>query len=85
MLGTIGANAQIITGKVYRAGTDTVIAGASVYYGGSMSGTSTDKNGNFELYAQAQQIPVVVSCIGYYSETATYKPGQPLIVIWRPK
>jgi hypothetical protein len=85
MLGTIGANAQIITGKVYRAGTDTVIAGASVYYGGSMSGTSTDKNGNFELYAQAQQIPVVVSCIGYYSETATYKPGQPLIVYLKPK
>ena len=77
--------AQTITGKVYRAGTDSAIVSASVYYGGSMAGTITDKNGNFELPAKAQQIPLTVSCIGYYSSTLNYQPGNPLIVYLKPK
>jgi hypothetical protein len=81
----LGAMAQTIKGWVYRAGTDTVIAGASVYYGGSMAGTITNSKGEFELAAKQQQIPVIVSCIGYYSATVNYTQGQLLKVYLKPK
>jgi len=76
---------QTINGRVYRMGTDTAIAGASVYYGGSMSGTATDGTGYFALKAKAQQIPIVVSCIGYISATVHYEEGKPLVVYLVPK
>jgi hypothetical protein len=79
------AKAQTITGKVYREGTDTVIAGASVYYSGSMGGTITDKAGHFELQAKQQQIPLIVSCIGYYSATSPYTPGKSMVIYLKPK
>lgn len=82
---TCWLHAQTITGKVYRAGTDSVIAGATVYYGGSMAGTTTNNKGQFELQARQQQIPVIVSCVGYFSSTVTYKPGMPLVVYLKPK
>ncbi|GAB3935339.1 hypothetical protein GCM10028827_36810 [Mucilaginibacter myungsuensis] len=75
----------IIKGKVYKEGTDTALVNASVYYGGTMSGTSTGKDGSFELRAKAQQIPFIVSCVGYYSATVKYKPGTPLVVYLKPK
>lgn len=82
---TACAKAQIISGSVYSDSTKTPIDGATVYYGGSLSGTITSTNGHFELQAKAQQIPVVISCIGYYSATVYYKPGQALVVYLKPK
>lgn len=82
---TLYTTAQTISGRVYSDSTKTAIVRATVYYGGSTTGTITDQDGRFELQAKAQQIPVVVSCIGYYSTTAYYKPGRPLIVYLKPK
>jgi hypothetical protein len=85
LLGSVSIKAQTISGIVYRDSTQTAIADASVYYGGSMTGTITDKEGRFELQAKSQQVPITVSCIGYYSAKAYYKAGQPLIIYLKPK
>jgi hypothetical protein len=77
--------AQTIKGKVYRANSDTVVANAIIYYGGSMAGTIADEHGNFELNVKQQQIPITVSCVGYFSSTVYYEPGKPLIVYLKPK
>lgn len=77
---------QSVTGRVYRGTGDTVVANAVVYYSGSMNGgTQTNAKGEFDLVARSAQIPIVVSCVGYYSSTVYYKEGQPLIVRLKPK
>jgi hypothetical protein len=79
-------NAQTLSGKVYRANSDTTIPGASVYYGGSMQGTSTNAKGEFNIEAKPGKIPLVVSCVGYYSTTVNdYTPAQPLKIYLNPK
>ncbi|MES2278748.1 MAG: carboxypeptidase-like regulatory domain-containing protein [Bacteroidota bacterium] len=77
--------AQTVKGVVYISDSKTVIANASVYYGGSMYGTTTDKDGQFELVAKSPKIPLIVSCVGYYSSTVYYQPGKPLSVYLKPK
>lgn len=76
---------QTITGKVYRDSTGTPIPAATVYYGGTMQGTITNNNGEFELPAKQQQVPIVASCVGYYSSTVKYEPGKPLKIYLKPK
>lgn len=78
-------NAQIITGIVYKEGSDSVIVGASVYYGGSLSGTITDNKGKFQLTAKSEQMPLTISCIGYYSTSVHYQADRPLIIRLKPK
>jgi hypothetical protein len=61
--------AQILRGQVFRSGKDSTltVANASIYYSGSMAGTSTVADGNFTIKAKTKNIPLIVSCIGYYS------------------
>jgi len=78
--------AQTLTGKVYRAGTDSTIADASVYYGSSMLGTLTNAKGEFSIPARPGKTALIVSCVGYLSETITeYSPEKPLTIYLRPK
>lgn len=78
--------AQQIIGRVLRINSDTVVTGASVYFGGSTKGTSTNSLGTFTLNANTSQIPLVVSCIGYYSTLITdYGPDKPVTVYLKPK
>ncbi len=85
-LAPIALRAQAISGVVYRAGSDTVIAHASVYYGGSLTGTSTNSNGAFHLQQLPGRVPFVVSSVGYYSTVvSSYKPGEIVKVYLKPK
>lgn len=77
--------AQTVAGRVFRDSSNVPIANASVYYGGTMHGTITDGQGKFDLVVKQQAIPIIVSCIGYYSSKVYYLPGQPLIVHLKPK
>ena len=78
--------AQTIAGKVYKAGTDSIIAQASVYYGGTQTGTMTDAEGVFKLQQMPGKIPMVVSCIGYYSTTLSdYSSAGQLKIYLKPK
>lgn len=79
-------SAQTLTGKVYQEGTTNVIASASVYYSGSTNGTLTNADGYFYLPAKMGQVPLVISCVGYYSaEVNNYKTGEAITVYLKPK
>jgi len=78
--------AQVISGKIYRAGTDSVITQASIYLGGTLAGTTSNKQGEFRLAVLEGKIPLVVSCVGYYSTVVdNYSPAQLLKVYLKPK
>jgi len=77
---------QVISGKVYRAGTDSIVAHASIYLGGTLTGTTSNKQGEFRLAVLAGKIPLVVSCVGYYSTVIdNYSQSQMLKVYLKPK
>jgi len=79
-------NAQVISGKVYRAGTDSVIAHASIYLGGTQTGTTSDRSGAFRLQVLEGKIPLIVSCVGYHSAVISeYSPDKLLKVYLKPK
>ena len=82
----IWLNAQTLSGIVYQEGTDSVIAKATVYYNGSLASTITDELGRFKLKSIEGKIPVIVSCIGYHSETVEdYPKNETLKVYLKPK
>ncbi|OCX53801.1 hypothetical protein BEL04_05810 [Mucilaginibacter sp. PPCGB 2223] len=78
--------AQVISGKVYRAGTDSIIAHASIYLGGTLTGTTSDKTGAFRLQVLEGKIPLIVSCVGYQSAVINeYSADKLLKVYLKPK
>ena len=79
--------AETVSGTVLEAGTGKPVANASIYFDGTLSGTSTDKTGAFTLYPQANsKIPLIVSAIGYLPETITdYPAGKKLIIYLKAK
>jgi hypothetical protein len=80
------AQAQFVTGRVLRFGTTEPIAKASVYISNSMKGTTSNAVGAFSLRVDNNKIPIVVSCIGYYSETVTaFSAGKPVVVYLKAK
>ena len=81
----LGLHAQTVKGRVLRAGSDTAVANAIIYYGGSTAGTIADEDGRFELVAKAKQIPITVSCVGYISTTVYRQPEKELMVYLKPK
>src|SRR5476651_1316375 len=85
LLFSVCLHAQTVKGRVLRMGSDTAVANAIIYYGGSTAGTIAGDDGSFELVAKAQQIPITVSCVGYISTTTYRQPGKELIVYLKPK
>ncbi|MFD0750417.1 carboxypeptidase-like regulatory domain-containing protein [Mucilaginibacter calamicampi] len=63
--------AQVVRGRVIDSASSTPIPNASVYLNGSSTGTTTNEQGEFTLRAKAGNVPLIVSCIGYESETIT--------------
>lgn len=82
----VWVSAQIINGRVYQAGTDSVVANASVYYSSTSTGTLTNSEGRFMLQSRAVQVPLIVSCVGYYSaEVVNYQMGKEIAIYLKPK
>ncbi|HCN83715.1 MAG TPA: hypothetical protein DIT07_08845 [Sphingobacteriaceae bacterium] len=77
----------IISGTVLEAGTDKPISNVSIYFDGTLNGTSTNKVGSFSLYPQANtKIPLIISAVGYDTETITdYPLGKKLIIYLKAK
>ena len=64
----LSSRSQVITGTVFDNASKQVIGYASLYFTGTFIGTTTDKNGNFELdVTKNKNMPLTVSAIGYYS------------------
>jgi hypothetical protein len=66
---TICAKAQVVKGKVVDAATGNPIANASIYLDGSSKGTTSNTLGEFTLKTPETKTPLVVSCVGYQSDT----------------
>ena len=78
---------QAIKGTILDEKTRNAVSFASVYLNGTFVGTTTDKDGNFELnISQHASLPLTISAIGYYSATLDEFPyDKPIIVYLTPK
>src|SRR4051812_35621353 len=85
LLISIGVNAQTVKGKVVDATTGIPIANASIYLNGSSKGTISNKQGEFVLYTDETKIPLVVSSVGYQSETIHDYKNKTLSVKLNPR
>lgn len=71
-----------VTGKVVDE-TGEGIIGATVQQKGSLNGTVTDLNGNFDLKVSAQETTLEISYIGYSNAIIKAKAGTPVRVTLR--
>jgi hypothetical protein len=78
---------QLIKGTVYDKDTKAILNFASIYFNGTVTGTSTDNKGNFELdVSKYNKMPLTISAIGYYSETITdFSSTKPYAIFLSPK
>ncbi len=73
----VAAFAQTLNGQVFDKTDKTVVLpGASVVWAGTTSGTQTDAKGAFSLPYSTQTNKLVVSFVGYRSDTLTVKPTE---------
>jgi len=78
---------QVIKGTILDRDIKTPIDFAAVYFNGTIVGTNTDKNGNFELdISKYKSMPLTISALGYYSVTIDQlSADQKLTVYLTPK
>lgn len=77
---------QVLTGVVYNEENKVPLAYANVYYGGSLTATATNVEGEFTIPAIGGNIPLLVSCIGFNTITITdLNPKTRLKVFLTPK
>src|SRR5260370_25695041 len=72
--------AQEIKGKVIDAESGKPIIGASVYLNGTYKGTSSNKEGSFIINSTERNIPLIVSYVGYESQTISNYSGKNLAI-----
>ncbi|MES2278895.1 MAG: carboxypeptidase-like regulatory domain-containing protein [Bacteroidota bacterium] len=77
--------AQVIKGRVTDAETSKPIANANVYLNGTYVGTTTDSLGKFSLTASNTNIPLIVSYLGYASQTINNYAGKDLVIALKHK
>jgi len=78
----LAAQTNQIKGKVTDGASGSPLAGVSIVEKSSGSGTKTDDQGNFllTLKGNAKQISLVISYVGFRSETVTVNSGSPVSV-----
>jgi hypothetical protein len=80
------AYSQVIKGTIKDKITDKAICFAAVYFDGTFVGTQSDTAGNFELTISSNSsMPLIISCVGYYSVTQPVTTGKPLLIYLTPK
>jgi len=85
LLFTTFLQAQTVKGKIIDAETGKPVHGASIYLNGTYQGTSSDKEGNFALTTTEHNIPLIVSHIGYQSQTIASYWGKTLTILLKRK
>ena len=83
----VNAYNQVIKGRVMDQETKGKVEYASIFFGGTFVGTTTDLNGNFELdVSQFASRALTISAIGYYSgSVADFSGEEPILVYLKPK
>lgn len=85
LLLTVCAQAQSVKGKVFDASTGNPIPNASIYLNGSSKGTASNAAGEFTLYTTETNIPLVISCVGYQTQTINNYSNKTLSIALRPR
>ncbi|HSI91691.1 MAG TPA: TonB-dependent receptor, partial [Adhaeribacter sp.] len=77
LLSPIAATAQNLNGQVFdKKDNNAVLPGASLVWAGTTSGTMTDVKGAFTLPFSLKTNKLVVSFIGYKTDTITVRPNE---------
>jgi hypothetical protein len=87
VLASLKAEAQLIKGRVMDFETDQGVPHASIYFNNSLNGTTSDLDGHFKLdISQNLGQEIVVSCVGYSSETLLdYSEGKFFLIYLNPR
>lgn len=64
---------NIVSGQVIDAETSEPIVGATIMYKGTNTGTTTDFDGKFTLESHTENTPVIISFVGYQTQTINSK------------
>lgn len=74
---------QVITGTVVDEETKETIPFATIYFGGTFVGTSSDQEGNFKIdISEYASMPLKISAIGYYTYTLIDHRGDEQSVVY---
>ncbi len=63
------SHAQVIKGKITDAASGKPIENANVYLNGTYAGTTSDAEGNFTITTEKTNIPLIISYVGYATQT----------------
>ncbi len=74
------AQQVVVTGTVTDVDTQDPIPGATVVIEGTTTGTTTDNEGNFSIEIPSRESVIVISFVGYASQTWVLPEGQTHIV-----
>lgn len=75
---TVAFSQSTITGKVVGSDMNAALPGANVVEKGTSNGTTSDFDGNFKLTSEAASGEVVISFVGYASQTVSFSGSQNL-------
>jgi len=85
ILFTFFLQAQTIKGRIVDAESGKPIHGANIYLNGTYQGTSSNNEGNFTLNTTERNIPLIVSHVGYQSQTISDYTGKNLNILLKRK
>lgn len=78
--------AQVVRGRILEAKTNRPVPNASVYIESSFRTTMSDSTGHFSLQSGlSNEVPIVISCVGYSSLRISNYPDTPLEIHLEPK
>jgi len=75
---TIAFSQSTITGKVIGSDLNEPLPGANILEKGTSNGTNTDFDGNFSFKTQSSSGEIVISFVGYNSQTIAFSGDQNL-------
>ncbi len=74
-----------IKGRITDADSGLPIANANVYLNGTYKGTTSNKEGLFSLNSTEKNVPLIVTYVGYASQTITSYAGKTLNIALKPQ
>ena len=78
---------QLVKGRIIDTQSREPVPFATIYFNGTFKGTSSDREGRFQIDASGfSSMPLTISAIGYYSHTLSdFSIGGPLVIPLTPK
>jgi outer membrane receptor for ferrienterochelin and colicin len=75
---------KTVKGQVYDMSNAELLVGANVVLIGTQQGTTTNDRGRFELEIESDEVELIISMVGYQSDTFRVSAGSNLNMMLRP-